>query len=231
MRAILEAGLPQVGADPGCIPALERFADLLLEKNQVMNLTAITEPEAVATLHLLDSLSVWQAADLAGKSLIDVGTGAGFPGLPLRLAHPEIRLTLLDSLNKRVEFLREVCSQLGLEDVKCVHGRAEEFAAGHREQFDGAVSRAVADLRVLSELCLPMVKVGGVFLSMKSTDCEEELNAAKGAIRALGGRTERVVDYPIPATDVVHRVIVIRKLSPTPARYPRRFAQIKKQPL
>lgn len=231
MRAILEAGLPQVGADPGCIPALERFADLLLEKNQVMNLTAITEPEAVATLHLLDSLSVWQAADLAGKSLIDVGTGAGFPGLPLRLAHPEIRLTLLDSLNKRVEFLREVCSQLGLEDVKCVHGRAEEFAAGHREQFDGAVSRAVADLRVLSELCLPLVKVGGVFLSMKSTDCEEELNAAKGAIRALGGRTERVVDYPIPATDVVHRVIVIRKLSPTPARYPRRFAQIKKQPL
>ena len=231
MRAILEAGLPQVGADPGCIPALERFADLLLEKNQVMNLTAITEPEAVATLHLLDSLAVWQAADLAGKSLIDVGTGAGFPGLPLRLAHPEIRLTLLDSLNKRVEFLREVCSQLGLEDVKCVHGRAEEFAAGHREQFDGAVSRAVADLRVLSELCLPLVKVGGVFLSMKSTDCEEELNAAKGAIRALGGRTERVVDYPIPATDVVHRVIVIRKLSPTPARYPRRFAQIKKQPL
>ena len=231
MRAILEAGLPQVGADPGCIPALERFADLLLEKNQVMNLTAITEPEAVATLHLLDSLSVWQAADLAGKSLIDVGTGAGFPGLPLRLAHPEIRLTLLDSLNKRVEFLREVCSQLGLEDVKCVHGRAEEFAAGHREQFDGAVSRAVADLRVLSELCLPLVKVGGVFLSMKSTDCEEELNAAKGAIRALGGRTERVVDYPIPATDVVHRIIVIRKLSPTPARYPRRFAQIKKQPL
>ncbi len=231
MRAILEAGLPQVGADPGCIPALERFADLLLEKNQVMNLTAITEPEAVATLHLLDSLAVWQAVDLAGKSLIDVGTGAGFPGLPLRLAHPEIRLTLLDSLNKRVEFLREVCSQLGLEDVKCVHGRAEEFAAGHREQFDGAVSRAVADLRVLSELCLPLVKVGGVFLSMKSTDCEEELNAAKGAIRALGGRTERVVDYPIPATDVVHRVIVIRKLSPTPARYPRRFAQIKKQPL
>ena len=231
MRAILEAGLPQVGADPGCIPALERFADLLLEKNQVMNLTAITEPEAVATLHLLDSLSVWQAADLAGKSLIDVGTGAGFPGLPLRLAHPEIRLTLLDSLNKRVEFLREVCSQLGLADVKCVHGRAEEFAAGHREQFDGAVSRAVADLRVLSELCLPLVKVGGVFLSMKSTDCEEELNAAKGAIRALGGRTERVVDYPIPATDVVHRIIVIRKLSPTPARYPRRFAQIKKQPL
>ena len=231
MRAILEAGLPQVGADPGCIPALERFADLLLEKNQVMNLTAITEPEAVATLHLLDSLSVWQAADLAGKSLIDVGTGAGFPGLPLRLAHPEIRLTLLDSLNKRVEFLREVCSQLGLADVKCVHGRAEEFAADHREQFDGAVSRAVADLRVLSELCLPLVKVGGVFLSMKSTDCEEELNAAKGAIRALGGRTERVVDYPIPATDVVHRIIVIRKLSPTPARYPRRFAQIKKQPL
>ena len=231
MRAILEAGLPQVGADPGCIPALERFADLLLEKNQVMNLTAITEPEAVATLHLLDSLAVWQAADLAGKSLIDVGTGAGFPGLPMRLAHPEIRLTMLDSLNKRVEFLREVCSQLGLEDVKCVHGRAEEFAAGHLEQFDGAVSRAVADLRVLSELCLPLVKVGGVFLSMKSTDCEEELNAAKGAIRALGGRTERVVDYPIPATDVVHRVIVIRKLSPTPARYPRRFAQIKKQPL
>ena len=233
MKERLEQGLAALGLMPpdGAVDRLVRYAQLLLEQNKVMNLTAITEPDQVVDLHFLDCAGVALCADLAGKSLIDVGTGAGFPGLPLRLAHPEIRLTLLDSLNKRVEFLREVCSQLGLEDVKCVHGRAEEFAAGHREQFDGAVSRAVADLRVLSELCLPLVKVGGVFLSMKSTDCEEELNAAKGAIRALGGRTERVVDYPIPATDVVHRVIVIRKLSPTPARYPRRFAQIKKQPL
>ena len=229
--AILTEGLPQVGAEVSCIPALEEFSRLLLEKNQVMNLTAITDPDQVATLHFLDSLAVWQGADLSGKDVIDVGTGAGFPGVPLKIAHPDIRLTLLDSLNKRVDFLREVCEALSLVDVECVHGRAEEFAAGHRERYDAAVSRAVANLRLLAELCLPLVKVGGVFLAMKSTDCEEELAEAKNAIKLLGGKTERVVDYTIPTTDVVHRLVVIRKLSPTPAKYPRRFAQIKKQPL
>lgn len=231
MGPILTEGLPQVGAEVSCIPQLEQFSQLLLAKNEVMNLTAITDPDQVATLHFLDSLSVWQGADLSGKEIIDVGTGAGFPGVPLKIAHPDIRLTLLDSLNKRVDFLREVCDTLSLTDVTCVHGRAEEFAAGHREQYDAAVSRAVANLRLLAELCLPLVKVGGVFLAMKSTECEEELAEAKNAIKLLGGKTERVVDYTIPTTDVVHRLVVIRKLSPTPAKYPRRFAQIKKQPL
>ena len=231
MGPILQAGLPQVGAAPSCAGDLERFARMLLEKNQVMNLTAITDPDQVATLHLLDSLAVWQGADLSGKSVIDVGTGAGFPGIPLRIAHPDLRLTLLDSLGKRVDFLREVCEALSLTGVDCIHGRAEEFAAEHREQYDAAVSRAVANLRMLAELCLPLVKVGGVFLAMKSTDCEEELEAAKPAIKLLGGKTERVLDYAIPTTEVVHRLVVIRKLSPTPAKYPRRFAQMKKQPL
>lgn len=231
MGPILTEGLPQVGAEVSCIPQLEQFSQLLLAKNEVMNLTAITDPDQVATLHFLDSLAVWQGADLSGKEIIDVGTGAGFPGVPLKIAHPDIRLTLLDSLNKRVDFLREVCDTLSLTDVTCVHGRAEEFAADHREQYDAAVSRAVANLRLLAELCLPLVKVGGVFLAMKSTECEEELAEAKNAIKLLGGKTERVVDYAIPTTDVVHRLVVIRKLSPTPAKYPRRFAQIKKQPL
>ena len=231
LRQVLTQGLPQLGVDPRWIDPLEKFSNLLLEKNQVMNLTAITEPDQVATLHLLDSLAVWTVHPMDGQQVIDVGTGAGFPGLPLKIAHPDLQLTLLDSLGKRVAFLEEVCAALGLTGVQCVHGRAEEFAADHREIYDAAMSRAVANLRLLAELCLPLVKVGGAFLSMKSTDCEAELSEAKNAIRLLGGKTERVVDYTIPGTDVTHRVIVVRKVSPTPKKYPRRFAQMKKQPL
>ena len=231
LRQVLTQGLPQLGVDPRWIDPLEKFSNLLLEKNQVMNLTAITEPDQVATLHLLDSLAVWTVHPMDGQQVIDVGTGAGFPGLPLKIAHPDLQLTLLDSLGKRVAFLEEVCAALGLTGVQCVHGRAEEFAADHRERYDAAMSRAVANLRLLAELCLPLVKVGGAFLSMKSTDCEAELSEAKNAIRLLGGKTERVVDYTIPGTDVTHRVIVVRKVSPTPKKYPRRFAQMKKQPL
>ena len=231
MEEILRQGLAWAQARETCIPPLLTFGRLLLEKNQVMNLTAITDPDQVAALHFLDSLAVWQAGELEGASLIDVGTGAGFPGLPLRIAHPDLRVTLLDSLGKRVTFLEEVCAALGLSDVACVHGRAEEFAAGRRECFDAAVSRAVADLRILSELCLPLVRVGGRFIAMKSTDCEGELTAAGGAVRTLGGRVERLLDYDIPGAGVRHRLVIIRKERPTPAKYPRRFAQIKKQPL
>ena len=231
MKQILSIGLPALGVGDTCIPDLEKFVDMLLERNQVMNLTAITEPDQVARLHLLDSLSLLPIEAFAGKAVIDVGTGAGFPGIPLAIVQQDADFTLLDSLGKRIRFLDEVREALGLGNVTCVHGRAEEFAQAHREQFDLAVSRAVANLAVLSELCLPLVKVGGAFLAMKSTWCEAETEGAQTAIRRLGGTLERVVDYTIPTTDVTHRVLVIRKTAPTAKKYPRPFAQIKKQPL
>ena len=231
MTALLTQGLRELGLDESRAGVLERFAVLLLEKNKVMNLTAITEPEAVAQLHLLDSAALTQFVDLSGKTVVDVGTGAGFPGMPLRILRDDFDLTLLDSLGKRIAWLEEVCNTLGLSRVACIHARAEEFAAAHRERFDIATSRAVAQLNVLCELALPLVKVGGQFLAMKSVDTEEEITAAKKAIRTLGGRIARVEDYRIPTSDVVHRVVVIEKVSPTPAAYPRAFAKIKKQPL
>ena len=231
MRDILARGLPQLGVSPDVIPRLEEFSRLLLEKNQVMNLTAITEPDQVATLHLLDSLSLLPLADFAGKTAVDVGTGAGFPGVPLAIAVPESRITLLDSLGKRVDFLRESCAALGLSNAVCVQARVEEFAGDRRESFDLAVSRAVAALPVLCELCLPLVKPGGAFIAMKSVDCGRELAEAETAIRLLGGRLRDTVDYTIPTTGIVHRAVIVEKVSPSPKKYPRRFAQIKKQPL
>ena len=229
MRATLEQGLPALGMGLELIEPLEAFSRMLLEKNQVMNLTAITEPRDVAALHLLDSLA--GLAGLEAGTVVDVGTGAGFPGVPLAIARPSVRVTLLDSLGKRVDFLRESCRELGLENVECVHGRAEEFAGERRERFDLAVSRAVAALPMLCELCLPLVKVGGAFWAMKSVDTEEEISASKAAIKLLGGHIQAVSDYTIPTTEVVHRVVRIQKIGPTPKKYPRRFALIKKQPL
>ncbi len=231
MRATLEQGLPALGLGPELIEPLETFSRMLLEKNQVMNLTAITDPRDVAVLHLLDSLALTGLAGLEGRTVVDVGTGAGFPGVPLAIARPSARVTLLDSLGKRVDFLRESCRALGLDNVECVHGRAEEFAGERRETFDLAVSRAVAALPVLCELCLPLVKVGGAFWAMKSVDTEEEISASKTAVKVLGGRIQAVSDYTIPTTEVVHRVVCIQKTAPTPKKYPRRFALIKKQPL
>ena len=231
MRATLEQGLPALGLGPELIEPLETFSRMLLEKNQVMNLTAITDPRDVAVLHLLDSLTLTGLARLEGRTVVDVGTGAGFPGVPLAIARPSARVTLLDSLGKRVDFLRESCRTLGLDNVECVHGRAEEFAGERRETFDLAVSRAVAALPVLCELCLPLVKVGGAFWAMKSVDTEEEISASKTAVKVLGGRIQAVSDYTIPTTEVVHRVVCIQKTAPTPKKYPRRFALIKKQPL
>lgn len=231
MRATLEQGLPALGLGPELIEPLETFSRMLLEKNQVMNLTAITDPRDVAVLHLLDSLALTGLAGLEGRTVVDVGTGAGFPGVPLAIARPSARVTLLDSLGKRVDFLRESCRTLGLDNVECVHGRAEEFAGEGRETFDLAVSRAVAALPVLCELCLPLVKVGGAFWAMKSVDTEEEISASRTAVKVLGGRIQAVSDYTIPTTEVVHRVVCIQKTAPTPKKYPRRFALIKKQPL
>ena len=231
METLLRSGLAALGLPETGVEPLLRYAAALAEKNKVMNLTAITDPAEVATLHFLDSAALLGTADFRGKSVVDVGTGAGFPGLPLRILEPTIRLTLLDALQKRIGFLQEVCTDLGLADVACVHGRAEEFARDHREGFDLAVSRAVANLSVLCELCLPLVKVGGAFLAMKSTGCEAETDAAREAIRRLGGRLGRTADYTIPTTEIPHRVLVIEKIAPTPHKYPRPFAQIKKQPL
>lgn len=229
MRAALTAGLAALGLDPALCGRLEAFAGLVLERNRVMNLTAITEPSAFAGLHLLDSLSLIPLAGLSSGTVVDVGTGAGFPGVPLAIALPEARVTLLDSLGKRIEFLREACGVLGLENTRCVHARAEEF--GEREQFDWAVSRAVAPLPMLCELSLPLVRVGGRFLAMKSSHSQEELDEAGRAISILGGRVDWVKDYPIPGAEIQHRLICIEKTTPTPRKYPRRFSQLKKQPL
>ena len=229
MRAALTAGLAALGLDPALCGRLEAFAGLVLERNRVMNLTAITEPSAFAGLHLLDSLSLIPLAGLSSGTVVDVGTGAGFPGVPLAIALPEARVTLLDSLGKRIEFLRETCGALGLENTRCVHARAEEF--GEREQFDWAVSRAVAPLPMLCELSLPLVRVGGRFLAMKSSHSQEGLDGAGRAISILGGRVDWVKDYPIPGAEIQHRLICIEKTTPTPRKYPRRFSQLKKQPL
>ena len=167
---------------------------------------------------------------MEGKNVIDVGTGAGFPGLPLKIACPAMSLTLLDSQQKRVGFLRETCASLELEDVECLHARAEECAA-LRESFDFALSRAVARLNVLCELCLPFVKAGGAFLALKGPAVSEELEEARRAVTLLGGEVEQVFPYTLPGEETGHSIVVLRKASPTPAKYPRRFAQIKKAPL
>lgn len=223
--------LPQT---PDRAPAqLAEYGRLLLEKNQVMNLTAITEPERVAQLHMLDSAALLKGADFQDKTLIDVGTGAGFPGIPLKILVPSLQVTLLDSLNKRVDWLGQVCAQLGLEGIRAIHARAEEQALvdGYRDGFDYAVSRAVASLELLCELCLPYLKVGGRFLAMKGVDSGEEINHAARCISILGGRLLPSVDYVIPGANVRHRVVLVEKCTPTPNGYPRRWAKIQKAPL
>lgn len=219
----------ELGLQPAQLDTLCAFGAGLLEKNQVMNLTAITEPDAVATLHFLDCLSLRDAVDLSGASVIDVGCGAGFPGVPLKIVVPSIRLTLLDSLNKRIVWLRdEILPAVGLE-AECICDRAEEAVRTRREQFDFAVSRAVARLDILAELCLPFVRVGGAFVAMKGAMTQQEVTLAQRAISILGGQVEQIYTYPV--ADAVHSAVIVRKHRPTPARYPRRYAKIKQQPL
>ena len=234
IKEILTAAAPAMGLDftGAALDKFEKYCELLVEKNRVMNLTAITEEDDVARLHFLDSLALYNMMP-GGKKVIDIGSGAGFPGLPLKIYDGGIELTMLDAQAKRVNFLAETVSALDLSGVECIHARAEEAAAKPpmRDGFDYAVSRAVARLNVLSELCLPFVKPGGAFIAMKSIDTEEEIAEAKTAIKTLGGKIESVRDYAIPGTDVVHRAVIIRKLSGTPKGYPRRFAKIQKAPL
>ena len=231
MEATLRAGLTALGLPCSAVPRLLDFAGRLLEKNRVMNLTAITEPKDVATLHLLDCAALLTLSDFRGKSVVDVGTGAGFPGMVLRILEPDFDLTLLDSLGKRIDWLAETCAAMGLERVDCVHARAEEFAVQHRQQYEIATSRAVAALPLLCELALPLVKPGGCFLAMKSVDSDDEIQSARGAMGQLGGRLESVRDYDIPGTEVVHRLVVIRKVKDTPPQFPRPWAKMKKAPL
>ena len=233
LEDILQSGFSALGLrlDGEALSRYRSYADYLAEINQVMNLTAIEGEDEVARLHFLDSAALLTLADFAGKRVIDVGTGAGFPGLALKIACPELELCLLDSLDKRVGFLRDCCEKLSLHGVSCIHARAEEAPRAYREAFDVAVSRAVARLNVLCELCLPLVKTGGLFIAMKGPDHAEELQEAKRAIRTLGAQIESERDYTIPGTEIVHSAILIRKLSETPPKYPRRWAQIKKQPL
>ena len=227
MKETLAAGLPALGLTltDGQLDRLCQFGRLLLEQNQVMNLTAITEPRAVAELHFLDSLALLQWEDLRGKAVIDVGCGAGFPGTPLAIAVPELKLTLLDSLQKRIRWLETV---VGV-DATCVAARAEEYVAQHREQYDVAVSRAVARFNLLSELCLPYVKVGGKFLALKGAMAQAEADEACKAIETLGGRISGIWEYPVG--DAVHRIVAVEKVRPTPRAYPRKFAKIKQSPL
>ncbi len=230
MKQTLKAGLNSIDLplDEEKIDTLCAFGAAVVRQNEVMNLTAITEPSAVAKLHLQDSVSLLKCADLKGKTLIDVGCGAGFPGVPVKIACPEVKLTLLDSLGKRMNWLQTVLPTLGVE-AECVTARAEEAAAQRREQYDFASSRAVARLNVLLELTAPFVKVGGAVLAMKGSAAQEELDEAKKAISKLGLRLEKVHHFPIDGAD--HALIILRKISSTPAQYPRRFAKIKQFPL
>ena len=228
----LQRGLEAMGL-PCTDEALLRFRiyyDLLEERNRVMNLTAIQGEDETAIKHFLDSAAVLQRFSLGSAQVIDVGSGAGFPGLPLKILAPEMRLTLLDAQQKRVDFLAEVCAALGFADVQCLHARAEESGT-LRERFDFATARAVARLNLLSELCLPFVKVGGAFLALKGPGASEELAEASGALRKLGGKEETVCEYALPGEETHHNIVVLRKTAPTPKQYPRRYAQMKKSPL
>ena len=230
MLETLREGLPRLGLElPEDVQeTLCAFGAGVVKQNEVMNLTAITDPEQVAKLHLLDSLSLLTLADLKGKRIIDVGCGAGFPGVPVKIACPEAKLTLLDSLGKRMTWLEGFLPQLGVE-AECVTARAEEAVVSRREQYDFATSRAVARLNILLELTAPYVKVGGKVLAMKGTAAMEELEEAKNAIRRLGLKLEKVAEFPVDGT--AHTVIVLKKVAPTPSQYPRRYAKIKQAPL
>ena len=221
----LDLELPKAIQDRLCA-----FGHAMVKQNEVMNLTGITEPDQVAKLHLIDSLTVLKCGDLSGKSLIDVGCGAGFPGVPTAIACPEAKVTLLDSLAKRMNWLETVLPQLGVENAECVTARAEEAIATRRESYDYATSRAVARLNILLELTAPYVKVGGAVLALKGSAAREELEEARSAVSKLGLQIEAVKDFTVDK-DTVHTVIVLRKVRPTPAKYPRRYAKIKQAPL
>lgn len=235
MRTILTQGAKALGIKltDSALDAFSRYYELLEDKNRVMNLTAITGEKDIAQLHYLDSLALMTLANFEGKTLIDIGSGAGFPGIPIKIAEPSVKLTLLDAQKKRVDFMTEICLALHMADVSCEHGRAEEAALlpDRRDCFDFATSRAVARLNVLCEMCLPFVKKGGAFVAMKGIDSDEEIREAENAVMTLGATIENISDYEIPGAGVFHRAVIIRKIAKTPDGYPRRFAKIQNSPL
>ena len=232
MNEILTNGTNQLGieCDSKKTAQLVKYSDMLKEWNEKMNLTAICDDEGIATKHFLDSMTALLTGKVSGK-VIDVGCGAGFPGLVLKIMKPEIELTLLDSLAKRLTFLNAVKDELGLSGVSTVHQRAEDGARMMRESFDTVVSRAVANMTVLSELCLPFLKVGGYFLALKGPLADEELSAAKKAIEILGGKVESVFSAEIPFTDLNHKIIIVKKVRQTPMQYPRKPGIAAKSPI
>lgn len=224
----------EIELSDGQIRQFLRYYELLTEWNKVMNLTAITEYEEVVLRHFLDSLASVKVWDFKNTdTVIDVGCGAGFPGIPLKIAFPNIRLVLLDSLNKRIKFLNQVVDELGLSQVKTIHGRAEDFARQkeYREQFDLCVSRAVANLSTLSEYCLPYVKVNGSFVAYKSGKIEEEVSAAEKAVKLLGGSLSKLVKFRLPDTDLERSFVMVKKEKQTSQRFPRKAGMPGKEPL
>lgn len=214
------------------------YYELLIEWNKVMNLTAITDYKEVVQKHFVDSLALIKAIDIqylqiGNKSVIDIGTGAGFPGIPLKIVFSKLKITLLDSLNKRIKFLNEVIKRLEMNDITAIHGRAEDYAKqkDYREQYDICVSRAVANLATLSEYCLPYVKKEGCFISYKSEDIEKEIDDSRNAVNMLGGKVEDIVKFNLPDTDIRRAIVKIKKEKPTNKKYPRKAGIPTKEPL
>ena len=236
MSQIFETKLSELGItlDSHQKQQFDRYYELLVEWNKVMNLTGITEYEEVNEKHFVDSLSIVKALDIDSiETVMDVGTGAGFPGIPLKIAFPHLKVVLLDSLNKRIRFLNAVMDELGLAHIRCIHGRAEDFAkqTEYREQFDLCVSRAVANLATLSEYCLPYVKLGGMFIPYKSGEIAEELQQSENAIRILGGEIKKIVRFRLPGTEIGRSFIKIKKVQNTAKKYPRKAGLPTKEPL
>lgn len=218
----------------GALELLNRYYEMLIDTNKVMNLTTITEYSEVVIKHFADSAAIGCITDMNGNiDVIDVGTGAGFPGIVLKIVYPQLSVVLLDSLNKRVNFLKNVITELGLTDISAIHGRAEDIARNkdYREKFDLCVSRAVANMSSLSEYCLPFVKVGGRFIPYKADGCDEEVKTASKAVNILGGKIRKIESYVIPDTDICRKFVVIDKLRNTSVKYPRKAGLPTKEPL
>lgn len=233
---ILKKGLASYGLNPTdeMIDRFVKYREILVEYNKVMNLTAITEEREVFIKHFLDSASIFEKNYIqSGQKIIDVGTGAGFPGIPFKICNPNIELTLLDSLNKRINFLREVCQSIGFNDVEYVHARAEDGAQNknYREKFDIATARAVANLPVLLELCIPFVKKGGLFICLKGPNAKKEIEDAKNAIKILGVELLEILDVKLPDEELHHNILVFKKLENTDKKYPRKAGTPNRKPL